>query len=134
MNNKYSNIRIKINNQAEKLAALYFLAAKSGCKISDIVLKNTLANNSLVMQHPYVYISGEIVTATCSDVGHDITIVKFSDLKNFDSYLALKFVEVVLNKEHTAKVYKDKVVVGCQSFPISVLEELYKAKLSLDAN
>lgn len=38
-----------------------------------------------------------------------------------------EFYEVVLNSEHTAKVYKDKVVVGCQTFSTSKLNELIDA-------
>lgn len=39
--------------------------------------------------------------------------------------------KVVLNKEHTAEVYKDKVMVGCQEFPISKIEEILLAAKSL---
>lgn len=124
MDNKYQNIRIKINNQAEKLAALYFLAAKSGCKISDIVLKNTLNNNYYIKECPYVYVCGDIITAAAQEDG---VTVEFSDLKNFDSYLKPQFVEVALNQEHTAKVYKNKIVVGCQTFPVSVADALVAA-------
>lgn len=38
---------------------------------------------------------------------------------------------VVLNKEHKAEVFKDKIVVGCQSFPITILDELIKARYEL---
>lgn len=37
------------------------------------------------------------------------------------------FVEVKLNDEHTAKVYKDRVEVGCQSFPVDVVGKLAEA-------
>lgn len=40
-------------------------------------------------------------------------------------------VSVVLNSSHTAKVTKDNIEVGCQTFPISVLDELVKARDSL---
>jgi hypothetical protein len=129
MDNKYSNIRIKINNQAEKLAALYFLAAKTGLKISSSVLDATL-NNRCIGDFCFVY-SHSMISASCK--ADNSTIVEFSDLKNFDSYLAPKFVEVVLNKEHTAKVYKDKVVVGCQNFPISVIGDLVRAREKIDS-
>lgn len=42
-----------------------------------------------------------------------------------------KFVEVKLNSDYTAKVYKDKIEVGCQTFPISVLETLNETVKSL---
>ena len=34
--------------------------------------------------------------------------------------------KLVLNKEYTAIVYKDRVEVGCQTFPISVVENILK--------
>lgn len=37
------------------------------------------------------------------------------------------FYEVELNDEYAAKVYKDKIVVGCQKFPTSVLKNLIEA-------
>jgi hypothetical protein len=38
-----------------------------------------------------------------------------------------KFIEVTLNGTYNAKVYEDKIEVGCQTFPISILEDLVKA-------
>lgn len=38
-----------------------------------------------------------------------------------------KFVEVELNSEYTAKVYKDKIEVGCQTFPITIIDKLAEA-------
>jgi hypothetical protein len=36
-------------------------------------------------------------------------------------------IEVLLNKEHTAIVTKDEIVVGCQKFPHSIVGELQTA-------
>lgn len=38
-----------------------------------------------------------------------------------------EFVEVELNSRYTAEVYKDKIVVGCQTFPTSILDKLADA-------
>ena len=40
-------------------------------------------------------------------------------------------VDVCLNSEHTAEVYKDKIVVGCQTFDPSIIEKLAEAYKSL---
>lgn len=40
-------------------------------------------------------------------------------------------VEVCLNSEYSAEVYKDKIVVGCQTFDPSIIEKLAKAHKSL---
>jgi len=39
----------------------------------------------------------------------------------------INFKEVKLNADYTAKVYADKVEVGCQTFPSSVLHDLLLA-------
>jgi len=39
-----------------------------------------------------------------------------------------KPIKVELNPDYTAKVYSDKVVVGCETFPIDKLDELVKAR------
>lgn len=36
--------------------------------------------------------------------------------------------EVKLNDNYTAKVFKDRIEVGCQKFPLSILDELITAK------
>lgn len=45
-----------------------------------------------------------------------------------------KMIKVTLNDKHTAEVYKDKVVVGCQTFPITVIDNLVLAKNELTKN
>lgn len=36
-------------------------------------------------------------------------------------------IEVKLNETYNAKIYMDKIQVGCQTFPITILDELLKA-------
>jgi hypothetical protein len=43
-----------------------------------------------------------------------------------------KVVKVKLNENHTAEVSKDGIKVGCQTFPIGIVEELEKAIKSLE--
>jgi hypothetical protein len=40
-------------------------------------------------------------------------------------------VEVKLNDSYTAKITKDKIEVGCQTFDVKVLKEAYEAWESL---
>lgn len=42
-----------------------------------------------------------------------------------------KYVEVVLNQQYAAQVYKDKIVVGCQEFPADIGQKLVDAQKSL---
>ena len=42
-----------------------------------------------------------------------------------------EYVDVQLNEKYAARIYKDKVVVGCQTFPTSILETLTKAHFNL---
>jgi hypothetical protein len=43
-------------------------------------------------------------------------------------WLAGETVEVVLNSAHTAKVTATEITVGCQTFPIEVLDKLVAAR------
>lgn len=45
-----------------------------------------------------------------------------------------EYKEVKLNSSYTAKVYKDKIEVGCQTFPVSILKELTKALKEVSSN
>jgi hypothetical protein len=38
-----------------------------------------------------------------------------------------EYIEVKLNDSYTAKIYKNKIKVGCQEFPIEIVEKLKKA-------
>lgn len=55
---------------------------------------------------------------------------RLSEMKKFKSYKPPHEI-VELNKEYHAKVYKDKIEVGCQTFPIEILEKLQGAYDSL---
>lgn len=53
----------------------------------------------------------------------------------FDKFLSLKKeleIEIKLNDEYTAIISKDNVKVGCQTFPLSVIQELYNALKKFD--
>lgn len=43
------------------------------------------------------------------------------------------FKKVKLNDTHTAEVYKDKIVVGCQEFPVYIVAQLEAALVSLNS-
>lgn len=46
---------------------------------------------------------------------------------NCEDYLEVakpEYISLKLNEDYTAKVYKDKLTVGCQTFPISILDDL----------
>lgn len=47
--------------------------------------------------------------------------------KDLVEYVAPLYKEVRINASYSAKVYKDKIEVGCQTFDIDILEDLIKA-------
>ncbi len=52
-------------------------------------------------------------------------LYEFHELDEFVNFLtAPKFIEVKLNAGNTAKVFSNKIVVGCQEFPISIVNDL----------
>lgn len=85
----YKDIAIKTNNQAEKLAALYFLADKTGLKIYDDVLSITLVNKKAYEDFPFVYVcreDGNDYVSAASRVEDEI-VVQFSELSKIDDIL-----------------------------------------------
>jgi hypothetical protein len=62
---------------------------------------------------------------------HDSFIGAARFVSSLIESLTPKSVKVKLNDNHTAEVFKDKIVVDCQTFPISVLDELYNAHESI---
>ena len=51
---------------------------------------------------------------------------------NNDSYKEVPtFIEVELNDDYTAKVYKNSIEVGCQTFPIGIIAKLRQAQEDL---
>lgn len=53
--------------------------------------------------------------------------------ESFDEWYFYKsdYIKVVLNQEHTAKVYQDKITVGCAEFPVKIIDELEKAHIKI---
>lgn len=120
---------VQCANQAEKLAAILYLAhvskvsADSGC-----ILQDTL-NNVYIKDFPLVYTRGHEISATSMPSGH--IVIPFKDIasitsKNFNNYYSSN--EVINTKLGPVTVSKKNVTFGCQTFPITVVKELVEAK------
>jgi hypothetical protein len=92
-------------------------------KVSDIdvYVSKTRATSSSTLVFDYFQKNGFCVAV----VGEYFTIPVDQVVLAKDS------IEVPLNDTYNANVYKDKIVVGCQTFPISILDELVAAHNSL---
>ena len=86
MDSRYHQIGIRVNNQAEKLAALYFLNRKTNISISEIVLSSTLKEPDLEFNIVGLHY-GNLISAWYEYACKDITIIPFADIHNIDSYL-----------------------------------------------
>jgi hypothetical protein len=108
------NIAIKTQNQAEKLASLYFLASKIGCKVEEYTLEDTIKGIG-IQSYPFVcFMFGSV--AGSSSVA-DYHVIGFSELSNIDSILEkLNKPKIEVGKRY---YYKDSDV---QEFvvPISI--------------
>lgn len=70
-------------------------------------------------EHPEHYLRAKL---------HESSELTLDDLYKPDCpLLKPQFISVVLNSSHTAHVYKDKVVVGCQTFPGHIIDALKQA-------
>lgn len=70
----------------------------------------------------YIYLNGDEILDEVGDT-YEIDI----DFNEVWCESTVKFIEVELNDEYTAKVYKNKIEVGCQTIEADKVEELIKA-------
>lgn len=130
-----SQIRIKVNSNAEKLAALTVLARAFNLPIGDVSQRMALEGidrgYTLVNGGNYISIDADNVVSAYAGPGNQN--FEFADISK--AIEALKsspgVIEVVLNDEYTAEVSNAGVKVGCQTFPLSVIDDLSKAKSQL---
>jgi hypothetical protein len=125
MNKKYTKVSILVNNCAEKIAALYFLAEKVGVKIGEISISDALQgklNGRWVSVSPYDgYITGYLHNLP------DRIEIPFADMHRIDDIINGGSVEVKLNDQYTATVTRDTIRVGCQTFKVGILTSLLAA-------
>jgi len=123
MNNNYDNIYIEVSNNTECLAAMLLLSKLSGKEINETSLDAAINNWSF---YNFVTITGGNVVRKVDSYSAK-KIVSFKEIGNLDVLINAK-VEVKLNSTYTAIVTNDTVEVGCQKFPISIIDELVKAR------
>lgn len=76
---------------------------------------------------PSIRVGNAFISAYDSNQGCEGNeIVKFAKLADFLSSFK-KQIEIKLNDEYTAVVNKNFVQVGCQTFPLEKIEEVYEA-------
>ena len=126
--NKYEDIYIQVSNNTECLASLLLLSKLSGEKINETSLNAAINNESF---YDFVTVSGGNVVRKDSSFNAK-NIISFKEIGNLDVHINLK-VEVVLNSDYTAVVTKDTITVGCQKFPIAVLQKLLEAQLKVNS-
>ena len=123
MKNNYDNIYIKVSNNTECLAALLLLSKLSGKEINETSLDAAINNRSF---YDFVaIIGGNVVRKEHSFDAKKV--ISFEEIGKLEEIINLK-VEVKLNSTYTAIVTNDTVEVGCQKFPISIIDELVKAR------
>jgi hypothetical protein len=98
-----------LSYKVEKVNVVLSIQEALGLKICSNLVKDEIQNK------------GYAVVLSDDNFAHPVELVK----------LTTKSKEVVLNDRYTAKVYTDKIKVGCQTFPISILDELIEARNSL---
>lgn len=82
-------------------------------------------------EYPFLVWNMDKLSQTQQDTDGNWKKISIPDFKK----LAIKHcahVLLQLNEEYTAKIFKDKIVVGCQTFNINIIDELVKAKQKLN--
>lgn len=127
MKNKYEKVSIKVSNQAEKLAAILFLANISGAEYENTATYRNTLEGIEIDKFPYVII--DVDNSITGRVGPSEINIKFADIGKLDEIIKKHKapVEVKLNESYTAIVSKDTIKVGCQTFKIGILTSLLAA-------
>jgi hypothetical protein len=118
--------RVRVSTIAEKLAASFYFANLFGTKCGttvDEILAGTYTLHQ-VLEFPFVGLSYDGCVGGHRLADHCETVT-FDEM--FRVFNAPSFVSVKLNDTNTANVYADKIVVGCQTFPISIVKDLQTA-------
>lgn len=131
MKNKYIIVPITKNHKLIKLILnhLFNLGYVLGDRKVNQVGEITEAYPSLNFDfHNIIFHSkdNEIHISTVSNFNEKNRIT-VEDIFNLPKYV-LDYVEVKLNSEYTAKVFKDKIMVGCTTFNSSIIDDLVKAR------
>jgi hypothetical protein len=135
--------QIKSKNVSEHVAILSILAIAGYRNVSinsdenpNVFLKSYLERGSFEQDFetwPYsmIRIEGNLREVSGSKCGDTMCKdLSFEEFISIDWSLS-RGAKVKLNNNHTALVYKDKVIVGCQEFPIDVIDKLVRARNGL---
>lgn len=132
-----TDVRIRVNSNAEKLAALEILSAVYDQPVEPG--SRRLALDGIKTGCYYVSGGEYIGIGICSDCisgytgSGDNKTFNFSEIDKAIKFIKeKKEIEVKLNDEYTAKVSKTEIRVGRQIFPISILEGLNDARAELE--
>jgi len=121
-------VLIKVNNTAEKLAALQLLSNLTGTAISDTVWQDTV-EGKFISEYPYVYFDEERnVSATSDEVKRGYRNIDFA---NIGVLYAEPKIEVRLSDSYTAIVTAKGIKVGCQNISHSTLDMVHAASMKL---
>ena len=123
MKNKYDGVYIQVSNNTECLATLLLLSKLSGAKINETSLDAASTNSSF---YNFVAIVGGNVVRKVDSYSAK-KVISFKEIGKLEELINLK-VEVKLNNTYTAIVTENTITVGCQKFPISILNDLMEAR------
>jgi hypothetical protein len=125
------SLRVKTNEWPFILTTLYALGYAGKKSIGGS--KETLEEaKKSFLGHRFLFIEkGKHLNAGLYENGHK-RLETFGELINeIQKQEALVVITVKLNDEYSAEVSKTGVKVGCQTFPLEVIDELAKVKKSL---
>lgn len=123
---KFKKVAIVAENKSQMRAIAELFNKLEGATMADAVRKHLNEPDASI--YNYICIEdGAVVLASERWVEiHGYRPVKFSDIHQL---LALNPpIEVKLNASYTAKVTETDITVGCQTFPIAIIDALVKAR------
>jgi hypothetical protein len=122
---KNTKFVIKIENQAEKLAALYWLHNLTGKNICEGVLEDTISDHNIV-NYPYIFLDNTTIRASSGEnnlfnsnlfntgeVFAEYRVFRFNQLKEIENFYHNKFEESELYFENVSCILKEQgILIG----------------------
>lgn len=120
------NLKIKTNTKSEKRSAIILLSKLTGATISDYYLDDVdEVCHNMDMNHPYVYISDNEITASVQPFGDNVYDYA-TQLPEIIYLLMNPKKEYVVKDvgDYTAEITEEGIVVGCQTISFEKLQEI----------
>lgn len=115
-------------------------SARSVIEIYEIVMKHNIRSsgdfkrNPYDSLYPYIIWNGDRITQSSTNYSDKIQVSKEQFIEQLNLAALLMPISLKLNDENEAVISDKEIKVGCQTFPISIIDQLIEARKQFIAN